>query len=294
MPRQTNQHADPVARIVAVLLVMVCIGAFSAFVQSANNIQQRRITGLAACQKPASCVSERQVAMRSAQAAEDIVDLTIIQMAIGAVGLALVGWTLQATRAAVKEASEATKSSRTTVKLAQEALHTENRAWVNIEPVLSSDVITWRDDAVNFSIDVTATNGGSTPALRVGLHCHSTNKIRTDLDEEWITFIQRLRDPRSSIIPRIVFSEEQISLNHRLSPTVRGTELEEYGMASVTVFVAASYHTVFDDPKAQMHITARVYNLLEGGNRSIVKERCPLRAIDVGLIPSTFEPGLLD
>jgi hypothetical protein len=143
---------------------MLTAGAIAGFFTTGLSIQARRNAAQAECAQRGACANKgEQADIQAARATEDIVDLTIIQMVFGAVGLALVGWTLQATRAAVREANDATEAARRAVDVTEAAAREQLRAYVGAGAVNYHFVDNGMAGGA-FSASAQITNFGQTPA----------------------------------------------------------------------------------------------------------------------------------
>jgi hypothetical protein len=113
MPEGHRSNDSPSGRIAVAILIAVSVGAGVFFTEVVSGIYDRRDVTPPGCTESGDCGPQGNKAdILSARAAEDIVDLAVVQIWFGFIGLALIGWTLSATRAAVREAGEATEAAR--------------------------------------------------------------------------------------------------------------------------------------------------------------------------------------
>ena len=104
--------------------------------------------------------------IRAAAAADHAVDVGIWQIGTGIAGLILIGWTLKATRDAVREANEATEAARRAVQVTEDGQRRELQAYVHIDRA----ELYWGDDrGTEPSIIIHAKNTGQTPAKWFGV-----------------------------------------------------------------------------------------------------------------------------
>lgn len=130
----------------------------------ANINSERRVISSTAPQHCASgdnCPSSTD--LRTAKAAEDMVDLAIWQMLFGLVGIYLIARTLHATRDAVREANEATDAARRALAVTQEGMQRQLRAYVHAVNASPSSLTLGEQ----FVMSVTIKNLGATPATKL-------------------------------------------------------------------------------------------------------------------------------
>lgn len=110
-----------------------------------------------------------QADLRAAAAAEDVVDLAVWQFIAGLIGIYFVARTLEATRAAVKEANEATIAARAALKISEETSRRELRPYVFVEQFRWNWIHDKDDEniVVAWTLIITWRNSGQTPAQRV-------------------------------------------------------------------------------------------------------------------------------
>jgi hypothetical protein len=150
---------------VGLLLAVIVVGLSGSLVldiYERREVAQER--SQADCADRENCGPESlQADIRAAIAAEDVVDIGVIQTLIGVTGLIFIGLTLKATLDAVREASAATEAARNAVKLTEDHGRRQLRAYVTVEigslkPLEAGKVPT---------ASVTIANGGQTPAFNV-------------------------------------------------------------------------------------------------------------------------------
>lgn len=135
MSDSDGRKRAPFRRVAYGLLVMATAGMLAAGVGLVSDVRaNREVSQQEAkddCADPKNCSAESlQADIRSAVAAEDIVDLGIWQLGLGALGLVLLGLTLAATLAAVREANEATGAAREAVRVTEETAKLQLRPYV--------------------------------------------------------------------------------------------------------------------------------------------------------------------
>lgn len=97
---------------------------------------------------------------RAASWAGWMVIVGLLQLVLGVAGTWLIWETLKATRAAVKEANDATEAARSAIQVTERGMRLELRAYVGID---SANVIDFGPSKV-FEAQVVLRNAGSTPA----------------------------------------------------------------------------------------------------------------------------------
>lgn len=113
------------------------------------------------CPEGRTCTSQTE--LRTARAAEDMVDLAVWQMLFGLLGIYLVAQTLRATREAVVEANEATDAARQALSVTREGMQRQLRAYVHATNADPGALVLGE----KFSISVTIKNLGATPATKM-------------------------------------------------------------------------------------------------------------------------------
>lgn len=104
--------------------------------------------------------------IRSANAADALVLLTIWQIGFGVVGIYLVARTLRATQDAVREADEATAAARDAVAATREASYVASRPYLHSDQYEFQDANIDGDPTKYLQIKVTWQNRGHSPARR--------------------------------------------------------------------------------------------------------------------------------
>lgn len=156
---------------VAIVLGATFVVLFGLLVLSAAE-RRRAIDSLPpiACAEGQDCSSKNYKAQaRAAHAAEDTANLAFLQIPLGLAGLYYIARTLSATRAAVREASEATDTARHALEV------TEATARTQLRPYVFQDMLTWiwlhdgqqRDRVTHWQFSIVWKNMGQTPAVRV-------------------------------------------------------------------------------------------------------------------------------
>lgn len=101
--------------------------------------------------------------VRAANAAEQMVDLTMLQFLAGIVGVVLVGFTLKATRDAVREANDASNAAREAIDVTREGMHRQLRAYITVKNAAPFDPSVGTQPGGL----ITLVNSGQTPAYEL-------------------------------------------------------------------------------------------------------------------------------
>ena len=167
MPDSHRSNDSPTGRIAVAVLIALSVGLGVFFTEVVSDIYARREVTPPGCTEGGDCGPQGNKAdILSARAAEDVVDLTVVQVWFALVGLALLGWTLKATRDAVREANEATEAARRAVQVTEDGQRRELQAYVHID---RAELHWGNSQGTSPSITIHAKNTGQTPAKWFGV-----------------------------------------------------------------------------------------------------------------------------
>ena len=218
----------------------VGIAAFAA--QLVSGIYDRREVAPPGCTESGDCGPQGNKAdILSARAAEDIVDLTVVQIWFGAVGLVLLGWTLSATRAAVREANDATEAARLAVQVTEEGTRRQLQAYVHIERA----EISWGTrNGGSPSVTLYAKNTGQTPAKWFGVRVLA---VMTPSHTDPTTFVQAPWRDRELLKWSALGGLSEISLPGSRSGDLAALRQAYQDQAVVHILGAVQYETMYGD-----------------------------------------------
>lgn len=170
MPDRYRSHDDPLGRFALLIGSLVVAGMLFGFLGFSNSLvsdreRLRAETEQACGQTHQQACHGNMADIRAAAAADHAVNVGIWQTATGIVGLVLIGWTLSATRAAVREANEATEAARSAVAVTEDGSRRQLRAYV----VAAPGMLTGLDSRDPLKMSVSYKNTGQTPAYNVSV-----------------------------------------------------------------------------------------------------------------------------
>ncbi|OHB40286.1 MAG: hypothetical protein A2882_13695 [Phenylobacterium sp. RIFCSPHIGHO2_01_FULL_70_10] len=174
--------------------------------------------------------------VRAAIAAEDVVDLGVIQIVLGAVGLIFIGLTLAATRDAVREANEATEAAREAMRITEEHGRRQLRAYVSVK-ISVKDFTVGKKPVFVCHI----TNTGQTPAR--ALEVFTAIRATADPQQHPVHIIDRNGGSRVSLGA----NAEPVAVNAPAGSEITSAMLEDCKAGRMTWLFAGylRYYDVF-------------------------------------------------
>ncbi|MDP2258087.1 MAG: hypothetical protein Q8J89_00040 [Caulobacter sp.] len=153
-----SREREPFRRLATAFWLALGVGAVTAFGFGVHDIYARRQTS----DHPVPSADGQSI--RSVRAAEDVVDLTVFQIIVGAAGIYFVAGTLRSSREAVREAGAATAAAREAVSVSRQAAYVQARPYFHSDQIESHAAII--EGVAHVQVRAIWENRGQTPARK--------------------------------------------------------------------------------------------------------------------------------